>query len=304
MKISVQTGGILDEHGIDEGFRLIGEAGFDCVDFNIDHCLSYGDIVNHRNAGFFDLPDNEIFAQLQVYADAAAKHGVGFGQAHAPFPSYVGDSDETNAYVRKAIEKCLEMCARVHCPWLVVHPAFLAYDAHMDADTEYRLNVEFYSSFIPAMKRTGVKIATENMFSAHNGKVIEACMSDFHIAAQFVDELNAIAGENIFGFCLDVGHAALLKHDLYKVITTLGKRLTVLHVHDNNTETDQHLFPYEGKADWDAFCRGIREIGYSGTLSFETFNGMRTRDEALAPELLHLLHAIGELFVKRIEGCS
>ena len=127
-------------------------------------------------------------------------------------------------------------------------------------------------------------------------------MSDFDTACRFVDEMNTIAGEDIFGFCLDVGHAVLLRRDLYNVITKLGKRLTVLHVHDNNTETDQHLFPYEGKADWDAFCRGLHDIGYSGTLSFETFNGMRTRDESLAPELLRLLHSIGVLFVKRIEG--
>ena len=47
MKIAVQTGGILDHFGIDEGFRIIKEAGFDAVDFNIDHCLSGYNIKNN-----------------------------------------------------------------------------------------------------------------------------------------------------------------------------------------------------------------------------------------------------------------
>ena len=37
----------------------------------------------------------------------------------------------------------------------------------------------------------------------------------------------------------------------------------------------------------------MKEIGFSGTMSFETFNGLKTFDPALAPELLRLLNATG-----------
>ena len=59
MKLSVQTAPILDNYGIDAGFGMIADAGFDCVDFNIDHCLPGGKIVR----GELDsLPDLVAFA--------------------------------------------------------------------------------------------------------------------------------------------------------------------------------------------------------------------------------------------------
>ena len=54
MLISVQTASILDIQGIDKGFRMIAEAGFDGVDFNLDHCLNGKAIHNNECHGFFD----------------------------------------------------------------------------------------------------------------------------------------------------------------------------------------------------------------------------------------------------------
>lgn len=302
MKISVQSAPILDIYGIDEGFRMIAEAGIDGVDFNINHCLPGDAIRNHRNEGFFSQTDEEILAQLEPYRLAAEKYGVCFSQAHAPFPSYVADSPETNAYVRMAIEKCMMMCERIDCPWLVAHPAFLGYGERLDAEAEYKLNIDFYGSFLRAIRKTGVRIATENMFSRSNGRVIESCMSDVPTACRLIDELNDMAGEELYGYCFDTGHAALLKRNQYNMITGLGRRIKVLHVHDNDTVSDEHLFPYNGSIDWDAVCSGLKDAGYRGDFSFETFNGLRTWDRSLAPQLLSLLAATGRLFVSRIEG--
>ena len=72
-------------------------------------------------------------------------------------------------------------------------------------------------------------------------------------------------------------------------------------MHDNNGVEDEHLFPYMGIIDWDRFCRGMKEIGFHQTMSFETFNALKTFDPALTPELLRLLHATGRLFASRIE---
>ena len=83
---------------------------------------------------------------------------------------------------------------------------------------------------------------------------------------------------------------------------TLGDRLTVTHVHDNNGLDDEHLFPYMGITDWDRFCRALGETGYDGPLSFETFNALNTFDTALAPQLMSLLGATADLLAGRIEG--
>lgn len=302
MKLSVQTASILNVQGIDAGFGMIADAGFDCVDFNIDEFLPGGQIRSQKNEGFFDQSDKDLLAALKPYMTAAKVHGVGFGQAHAPFPTYIHNAPETNAYVLHAISKCMMLCAEINCPWIVVHPGFNAYSEQLTPEEEFRLNEEIYSALIPVIRATGVRVATENMFSGYKGKIIEAVMSDLDYAARFVDHMNEIAGEKLFGFCLDVGHATLLHHDQRRGIHKLGDRLTVLHLHDNDGQSDQHLFPYDGITDWDAVCKGLKDIGYKGTLNFETYNGLSSRDPSLAAKLLALLSAIGRMFIDRIEG--
>ena len=106
MLISVQTASILGIQGIDKGFRMIAEAGFDGVDFNLDHCLSGKAIHNNECSGFFDQTDEEMRAAIKPYKDAAQKYSVKFVQAHAPFPSWV-NNETTNAYVLEAIKKTI-----------------------------------------------------------------------------------------------------------------------------------------------------------------------------------------------------
>ena len=72
MKLAVQTSRILDVFGIDEGFRMIADAGFDGVDMNLDHCLRGPQIRSGELNTFFDQSDADILAFLKPYADAAS----------------------------------------------------------------------------------------------------------------------------------------------------------------------------------------------------------------------------------------
>ena len=65
MKLAVQTSRILDVYGIDEGFRMIAEAGFDGVDANLDHCLPGPLIRSGELNTFFDQSDADILAFLK-----------------------------------------------------------------------------------------------------------------------------------------------------------------------------------------------------------------------------------------------
>ncbi len=301
MLLSVQTAPILDKFGIDEGFAMIAEAGFQGVDFNIDHTLPGGQIRAHELHGFFDQTDEEMLEAARPYKEAAEKYGIKFVQAHAPFPNNVG-VDATNEYVLNAVKKTIMIMGYVGCPKLVVHPGFLPYDQRLDKAEEWDFNIKMYSALIPDLKKYGVTCCLENMFTRHRGKIMQAICSDPAEAVRYIDTLNEIAGEKLFGFCLDTGHVNLLGHDQYELIKTLGDRIVCLHVHDNDGLADEHLFPYMGIIDWDGFCRGLKEIGYAHDFSFETFRGIETFDLALAPQLLSLLHATGELFVSRIQG--
>ncbi len=302
-KISVQTGGVFEQFGVDEGMRLIGAASFDCVDLGLSAYLPGKNIHKGIIEGEFTLPEEEFLDKVvRPIREAGERCGVGFGQAHAPYSTWTPFSEEMNAFLMRSFEMCLAACRYLECPYLVVHPACMHYEQRLDPAFEWELNMTRYAALIPAAKRTGVMILLENMFSSCNGKLIETACADMHDACRYIDELNALAGEEVFGFCYDCGHAAVLGKDQGIAIHTLGSRLKALHLHDNDGAHDSHRFPYYGAVDWDMVLRSLKEIGYRGTVNFETAGEMRAHPAKLAPKLLELLGEIGRDFAARLES--
>ncbi|MBO4367424.1 MAG: sugar phosphate isomerase/epimerase [Clostridia bacterium] len=301
-QISVQTDGIFEHYGAEEGMRILSEAGFDCVDLGLCDYLPGKNIHKGIIEGEFTLPEEEFLEKvIRPIRDAGKKYGIGFGQAHAPYSSWTPFSEEMNAFLLRSFEMCLAACRYLDCPYLVIHPACMHYEHRLDPAFEWELNMSRYSSLIPAAKKTGVRILLENMFSSCNGKLIETACADMHDACRYIDELNEKAGEELFGFCYDSGHAAVLGKDQGIAIHTLGKRLLALHLHDNDGAHDSHRFPFFGVIDWDMVLRSLKEIGYTGTVNFETAGEMRAYGPAYAPALLKLLAQVGRDFAGKLD---
>ncbi|MBE5786556.1 MAG: sugar phosphate isomerase/epimerase [Clostridiales bacterium] len=298
--ISVQTGGITDVYGIDEGYRMIKAAGFDGVDANIDHLLSYGAILRKEAAQFVTAGD--FLQYFQPWKDAAEKYGVQNYQAHAPFPCVIPDGGEYNEFLMKMLKRMIQGCRYIGCGRLIIHPFFFPYDRQMDKQTEWDMNIEKYSALIDVARENDVIICLENMFTGYRGKIYSAICSDIGEACRYIDTLNEIAGERRFGFCLDTGHLLLLGLDIGKAIRQLGDRIEALHVHDNNGISDQHLCPYMGILDWNRMLEALHEIGYNKPLSLETFNTMVTFDRELGPQVLKLEADTARMFARRIEN--
>lgn len=303
-KISVQTGGAEEYRGIDYAYKVIREAGFDAVDANIDHLWSYGDIVNGKLPAFLTASsDAEAVEYFAPWRDAAKKYGLENYQAHAPFPSYVSARDAgDNAAILKALKRVIMGCDSMDCRHLIIHPFFLQYNEKPSPEEEWATNIESYSALIPTAKQYGVTICLENMFTSFRGKILEACCSNFDTAARYIDTLNSIAGEKVFAFCMDTGHALLLGKDIKEVMLTMGDRIEAFHVHDNNGRDDQHLAPYMGVQDWDRFVEGLKAIKFNRTLSFETFNIWNTVDRELCPSMLRFIAETGRRFARRAEA--
>ena len=93
-----------------------------------------------------------------------------------------------------------------------------------------------------------------------------------------IDRINDRYHGEVLGFCFDTGHANLVGLDFEQFITTLGSRLKVLHIHDNDGISDLHqiMFPFtktrenHSSTDWGGFIRGLRNIRFNKILSFES----------------------------------
>lgn len=306
LQIGMLTQGIIRDENVDEGYRLMKEAGFDCVDFNFDTYLSINDIFAGKINDVYDRPMEEIWEDFKPHMDAINKYGLTVGQTHAPFPSMLlGDEESSKKLIRITINT-MELSHRMGSHYIVVHPINLAYEH--SKQQEHDFNIKMYKKLIPAAKKFHQTICLENMFQEMNYHLMEGICSDFTEAAAMIDELNEIAGEELFGFCFDVGHANVLGKNMYQSVLTIGDRLKILHIHDNDGVSDLHTLPYTFmrswsgvSTDWEGFLRGLKEISYKGVLSFESGRCMEGFPLELHPSVLKLTADIGKYFAKRLE---
>ena len=308
LKVSVQTGDWYDElfdgdKRVDEAFQFIKSCGFDTLDYNLDHTLTPPEIVSRTLNTFYDADIEEILERYRPVKEAMERRGISLGQAHAPFPLHVEGADDINDYLIRMVEKECAICQYLGCPALVVHPYSCA-----DKEKEKEINLAMYRKMIPAGKKYGITLCLENMFRSEGSHPVVGACADAQEACWYIDTLNEEAGEDIFGYCFDVGHANLSSRNIRHELRTLGHRLTILHIHDNDGLSDLHQIPYtqhprqtKTGTDWEGFIEGLRDINYRGTLNFETFAALKNIPQEVVPSMLKLIYELGCYFKKRIE---
>lgn len=307
--VSIQSAEWYDENDDEKSMAFAKECGIEALDYNIDHVINPWEYVKGKKYPLCDKPLDEFVAHYAPLKAAAEKYGIAFSQMHAPFPTWFEDNAEATDYLLKVVEKTIAVCAYVGCPAIVVHP-YQTSNA-LDREKDIKINFEMYRRLMPAAKKYGVTICLENMFSCKDDHVVESAVcTDAEDFCMLIDTLNAEAGERLFGFCFDVGHANITGKNLRGYINKIGNRLTALHIHDNNGHGDMHVMPYTQitdlwgnklATDWEGFIGGLKDIGYEGNLSFETFKTTTLFPKETHKELLSLIVAIGKYFKKRIE---
>lgn len=299
--VSVQAAGwlnpMLDAGKGEEGFKLMKECGVEALDYNFEAKLPHRLIESGDKGTFFTQSMEEILDYFKPIKTWADKYGIKFAQSHAPFPAYRLGDEEYNKYIIEAIEKCMEVCVFLECPAIVVHPF-----CHIDRKVAENANLSFYRALIPAAKKYGVKVCLENIFFYNEGRITVIDCSDANRAAALVDRLNEEAGEEVFGFCFDLGHTSLLGTNVREFLRTMGKRITVLHLHDNDGFYDQHLAPMtQRKVDWDGLIDGLRDIGYRGPISFESARSiLGGYPEALWGAMIEYTAEVGKYIRKKV----
>ena len=312
MLLSVQSQDLVKEFGIEDGYRMIREAGFEAIDWNLDHAWKTAEIQTAEHLEghcIFERPLSEILAHYEEELNCIRKNGLVITQGHAPFPAYVPGRDDILEYAIGIYRNLILFCDQVGCPRIVIHGiAFRQNDAAEETEEDnYRRNLHLYESLIPALQQTkNVTVCLENLFSRYdtlgNGFRDGHC-SDAHEAVEMIDLLNEKAGKHCFGLCLDTGHLNLLRRNFRSYIPQLGNRIVALHIHDNSQDNDRHLAPYTGNICWEEFLREMKRIGYRGDLSFETFAQVRGNrlPQELAPAFLRLINQIGVYFKSQLE---
>ena len=310
MKISIQSETLVKYYGAEDAYGMIREAGFEAIDWNIDTAWDFDTIKNAEHlCGLcpFERSPEEIRAHYASELAVIRKNGLEIVQAHAPFECYAPGRPDILEYAISIYKKIIPFLDEVGCKYLIIHG--LTKNEHMDylsPKEAEALNLHLYESLIPTLQQTKqIKVCLENLFT-NTLKLArgfwEGVCSDPHLAVAMIDDLNAKAGKEYFGLCLDTGHLNLLRKPMHAYIPIVGKRILCLHIHDNLQNADSHLMPYTGSIWWSHFLAELRAIGYAGDLSFETFaqvDRKRLPDE-LVPVFLAAIADIGGYFRREL----
>ncbi len=301
MKIGIQsmgTVGSVPGETPEEGFRKIREAGFEAVDFNFEVFVDSRTQYRSDGSCFFDKPLSELKEYFFPYKEACEKAGLVFSQGHAMFGPYPKTDEEMQQFI-KVQKNVIELAGFMNIPCLVIHPWNIAWESGKDA--EWAQNLSYFRALAPTAVKCGVVICLENMFIWRNDRVFAGCCAEAEEAVRYLTELNR-EFPDFFRFCLDVGHANLLGKSLREFVTVLGDHLAILHLHENDGVKDVHGMPFmfirnwgaPGIQDWKGLIDGLSEIGYDGTLSFETGPVFFSLPEGLHEPARRFMFEIGD----------
>ncbi len=275
MKLVTQTANAGGRFGDLTAVRMICEAGFDGIDYSLFH-------LTKENCTLM-APCYEQRAKKLL--EIASFYGKTFEQTHAPFPTVRPGDSKYNTRCTDAVRRCFEICAILGIKVCVMHPDVLSRTNRFDR------NVELFTSLLPYAKEYGVNIALENLYGGYNPfSRKRVCRNTVCSTPQALCRLVDALDADYFSACVDVGHCRLVGVNPARMIRTVGgKRLTALHIHDNDFKFDRHVAPYQGKINWSEVLEALAEIDYKGNFTFEADNFLKPLpNDAIAPALKYL----------------
>lgn len=309
--IGVQTKNIVNDDYPEEGFTILKRVGFSYADFSLNEYLSNESLYQSELNSFFDRSVMELERFFTPHKKGASAAGIVIGQMHMPYPVYVPTADrEINDYLWNTVApKSMAICHYMECNYIVIHGFKLARFLGSE-ELEWQQTAKFIDSIAPIAREMGLTICVENIYTNIGSHIIEGPCCNARKMAERIDRINEKYGAEVLGFCFDTGHANLIGIDMEEFITTLGKRLKVLHIHDNDGVSDLHQMPFTftrsreniSSTDWDGFIRGLRKISFDGILSFETAPVLSAFPAVMKQDVLRFIAQIGSYFAGEIQN--
>ena len=309
LKLGIQTQHILKDDNLVEGFQMIRNAGFDCVDFSLHQYLLNVDIYQGRLNNFFDQSIDELEKFFQQHKSAAENAGIKIHQMHMPYPVFV-EMSKNNDYLEKVMAvKSLQICSFLNCKYIVIHGIKLTNFIGSE-ELEWQQTRSFLEKLAPLARELNIIMCVENLYNSTAKHLTEGPCCNAKKMIERIDQFNDKFKAEVLGFCFDTGHANLLGLDFEKFITILGDRLKVLHIHDNDGVRDLHQVPFTfskhrenpSTTDWNGFINGLKNIHFDKVLNFETGSVMNAFPQELKQDVLIFLAKIGKYFADKLKA--
>jgi sugar phosphate isomerase/epimerase len=205
---------------------------------------------------FAEIPvaNADAFAALiQTYRLLREKLGIYF-LCHGPNE---GDPNNRQSLEKDYLPKILaaiSLMSELESPLLTIH---LWMDSRFVRPENIRFKLRLLADIIGEAEERGITICLENLSER---------------ASDLVEAFETLP---LLCFTLDLGHAQLLtdRNRGYEFMENFPERIRHVHLHDNRGGdshlADLHLPPGEGIIEFEKLFEGLRNIGYSKTVTIE-----------------------------------
>ena len=280
MKIATTVDALIEWLPLKDALEKIKSHGYDAIDYDCAKSFYKPD------GGVYSMSDKEFIDFFKKEKMTIHSSSILVSQLHSPYPTYNPSmTSEEYAHRVESIRRTLYASEILESPYLVLHGAQRkGWDPDDDPEATKQMNLELFDKLLPTAEKTGVKLALENL--PYDG-VYSSSPDDI------IDCIDTINSDYLVA-CLDTGHSNMTSVKPPEFARKLGRRLKVLHVHDNRGNDDSHLTPYCGNIRWNDFAAALREIGYDGVFSFESDLMIRKFPDALCDNILDLEYKVGK----------
>jgi len=223
--------------------------------------------------------------------------------ARAPYLLRNIKREDMNGRLKELAEESIEICQKAGASQIIVRPLF----AGISDGNLWEVNREYYLALAEAAKKKEVMILLENQCRDKDGHLMRGVCADAEEAVSWVDALNAEAGEERFGFCIDAGVCRLCGQNMQDVVVSLGRRIKAVVLRDCNGVRETSQLPFtcsdsgQSGKDWIGLIRGLREVCFDGHLILDFSTTAAAFSPLLRPELLRLAQSVAEYFKWQIE---
>ena len=227
-----------------ENAERLKELGYDGIDVGLTGIIYHDDPLPHNPM----LDDEDYEPILDRHMAKCRELGLKILTAHIPYRfNYSDPTIENYDYYYHMTVRALRAAEYLGAEWAVVH-------VQKAEDT-----VAYVKRLLADAGVQKIGIAIENLPKYSLAEVI---------AAHDILEQEGYR----MGVCLDTGHCHINKYFAYDVaeaIRVLGKRIKMLHIHDNSRNADAHFVPSMGSIKWKGVMEALADVGYEGAFNYE-----------------------------------
>lgn len=305
MQISYNHIGMVDVCNPDRGLKQLNEVQISNITLDFSQiCKVFGKEELKLISEGGRKPESWIFHEqpeqitnlVGKFVEKCRNSGVEISMAL--MPSFSLENQEKNIKVLYSLLKeCMLACSKYGIRRVVVCP--------LEADWE--TNSMFLNQVLIWARSYNLHILLKNCCRFFCGHYVRGVCSDAREANEWITQLNEVAGEERFGFCMDMGTCNVCGQNMYEFAAALEDEIEAVLVKENNGEEPGAMLPFSciarhtGRTDWLNFFRGLRKIHFDGVLILDVHDSIRVTPLQLRGGLLQYIKTVGDYLKWQLE---